>query len=795
MGLKGKLIRIDDGGVDEDGRKQEIVIDGVTHLGRASKGNFRSDSPVPEIIIDEAELYVKIEEPTEDPSLSVDHAVIYPPSGDFVRKCQIKDLGSRNGTFLNGSRLRPGVTEFIPDGSSIELGESVRFKCETFDPEPNPNHALMIGHYGETPRIAKSQADELRTELLYKGYAENVTVLHDVSATRVKILNTLQTLAGKVTKNSDFIFYFAGHGNKKGELFFGNERLAVKELFDALKQFRGRIFMIMDGCYPDSLATPSDLPPHSAMIGHSTRSGVELSPTLLIDTKSPYEVATNGYITEAFVRAQRSKNILPDKLLDKLKEDPNIRIIEKKEPRRTTEIRLRSASDKKANGGIGPSATQDGPPLTAQSDQESIKNHKIRQRFIMILKNGGPAALDVYTNYKDMIDEYFKDNIKDLKDAAKQGFLKCLLIQDYLTAGKIYQEFLRRVDLSQEVTKAYIEFAERDNFSGASIIIEKFVSSGLVALNFNDPIKRNVIEEKYLRLKKDGKTDNANLLKKHLSKTGIDFDALDKESQADGEIPIQPREYVHQEVVINESEQAMDLFTKFLCERKFDVAATVYQKFGLNGKPGFEQALKNAVRMCLETDDPQDAALIKHDYGVGIDFFKEIEAGLIAVLDRNDKKHCRHYVACLPDESRQAYFNVLSNGLSYYAEILRKILTEQGVMVMPEAYQRAAYQGYLKNLERGDLSTANDFYDKFDVEKSKRSPEETKAAISKGFYQCLISGDFKNAKIFLRRVGNLIDTQKILLGAYNDCIHFYPDKLEIATQISLKFGKLADFPK
>jgi len=774
MDIKGKLIRIDDGGVDEDGRKQEIIIDGVTHLGRASEFDNMSN---PEVIED-AELNIRI----EDPNLVVAerHAIIYPPEGDF-RNFQIRHLAPDNSTIVNKWEIKPGRTEFIPEKGVVQLGSgplSIRFLYEPYDSGMNPNYALMVGHYGENRRSSKRDAEDLRTELLYKGYAGNIITLHDTAATRIAVIKALNLLKGKVTKDSDFIFYFAGHGNKKGELCFGNEKLDVRELFAALSQFRGRICMILDGYYTDSLASEVELPSHSCLIGHSAKSREDHSPTLMIDTNALDEKATSGYLTRAVLNVLRAGKLIADEL----GADPNIRILERSEYHSNREIRLSTTTQPNTPGG----ALRTTPILDAVN-QQSLKDIFIRK-----LRECNPDVFDMYARYNDAIG--FR-NLKGFVDAAKEGFLKSMLTGDFPTAERMYLEFLKGVDLSKEITKAYIEFVERGNFHEAAAIYGTFVLPGHICMDFSDADRRRFIEEKYISLKTNGRTDDAQALGVHLSKTGIDFDALDKESQADGEIPIQPREYVHQEVVINESEQAMDLFTKFLCERKFDVAATVYQKFGLNGKPGFEQALKNAVRMCLETDDPQDAALIKHDYGVGIDFFKEIEAGLIAVLDRNDKKHCRHYVACLPDESRQAYFNVLSNGLSYYAEILRKILTEQGVMVMPEAYQRAAYQGYLKNLERGDLSTANDFYDKFYVENSIQSPEELKAAINKGFYQCLITGDFKTAKAFLKRGGNLIDTQNILLRAYNDCIHLYPDKLEIATQIKLKFRKLAKFPE
>jgi hypothetical protein len=55
----------------------------------------------------------------EDPEISRQHAAIRPVDGGF----EIEDLGSRNGTHVNGSRIE-GATR-LGGGDSIKLGQSV----------------------------------------------------------------------------------------------------------------------------------------------------------------------------------------------------------------------------------------------------------------------------------------------------------------------------------------------------------------------------------------------------------------------------------------------------------------------------------------------------------------------------------------------------------------------------------------------------------------------------------------------------------------------------------------------
>lgn len=66
-----------------------------------------------------------------DPTVSRRHAVI---AHDDEGLAWLTDLGSSNGTFLDGKRLAPSVASRIEDGSRIQLGVSTVLKYVSLDP-------------------------------------------------------------------------------------------------------------------------------------------------------------------------------------------------------------------------------------------------------------------------------------------------------------------------------------------------------------------------------------------------------------------------------------------------------------------------------------------------------------------------------------------------------------------------------------------------------------------------------------------------------------------------------------
>jgi two-component system cell cycle response regulator len=67
-----------------------------------------------------------------DPTVSRRHAVI---TNDDSGTAWLTDLGSSNGTFLDGRRIAPGVATQIEDGARIQLGASIVLKYVSLDPD------------------------------------------------------------------------------------------------------------------------------------------------------------------------------------------------------------------------------------------------------------------------------------------------------------------------------------------------------------------------------------------------------------------------------------------------------------------------------------------------------------------------------------------------------------------------------------------------------------------------------------------------------------------------------------
>ena len=63
-----------------------------------------------------------------DPSVSREHARLSVEGGEL----RVEDLGSTNGTYLNGRRLESGQRARVADGDELELG-SVRLRVELRD--------------------------------------------------------------------------------------------------------------------------------------------------------------------------------------------------------------------------------------------------------------------------------------------------------------------------------------------------------------------------------------------------------------------------------------------------------------------------------------------------------------------------------------------------------------------------------------------------------------------------------------------------------------------------------------
>ncbi|XP_078427960.1 uncharacterized protein LOC144700412 [Wolffia australiana] len=71
--------------------------------------------------------------PIKDPSISQAHVAIAGGNPSLGRVWTITDLGSSNGTFLNGAFLEPSVPALLHTGDTIKIGERTTIRVEIAD--------------------------------------------------------------------------------------------------------------------------------------------------------------------------------------------------------------------------------------------------------------------------------------------------------------------------------------------------------------------------------------------------------------------------------------------------------------------------------------------------------------------------------------------------------------------------------------------------------------------------------------------------------------------------------------
>lgn len=87
-------------------REVQVVLNKVIHLGRLDPAS--STFPEIDLTSDDAQAH----------GVSRRHAGIFKQGGMVV----VEDLGSINGTFVNGKRLDPYLPETLTDGDTMQLG-------------------------------------------------------------------------------------------------------------------------------------------------------------------------------------------------------------------------------------------------------------------------------------------------------------------------------------------------------------------------------------------------------------------------------------------------------------------------------------------------------------------------------------------------------------------------------------------------------------------------------------------------------------------------------------------------
>src|SRR5215472_5768915 len=88
-----------------------------------------------------------------DPSVSRQHCILQQTANEF----RIRDLGSNNGTFLNGQRINAGV---LADGDKIRIGDTILSFSES-DVLSVPDNGVMANSYIQTP-VSECAATALR---------------------------------------------------------------------------------------------------------------------------------------------------------------------------------------------------------------------------------------------------------------------------------------------------------------------------------------------------------------------------------------------------------------------------------------------------------------------------------------------------------------------------------------------------------------------------------------------------------------------------------------------------------
>ena len=344
MRLKATLIRIDPEGVDSEGKPQKVVIDKVTHLGRSSKKKCCTPS-VSMTTLKDAKVIVKIQTTNDDSQVSRNHALVYPPLTEGSKVSYIRDLNSSNGTTVNGKEIPANRKVPLKKGDVICLGNEISFAFDLVPDDRNINYGLMIGHWGGNLKGTSKDVEELKKELEKRGFEGKIITLVDQDATKDKILAKLDILKGYVKSDSVFVLYFSGHGTPEGHLEIDDpfkpkkhETLTAEELAHALSGFRGKILVILDGCFTWKMAEKLDsfegaviCNEGKAYEGHVDDSKSDIRPI-------------EGYTTHAIIEILRNEEhrINVKELIEKIREDVKIKTVQSVRLQKTAEIAIGS---------------------------------------------------------------------------------------------------------------------------------------------------------------------------------------------------------------------------------------------------------------------------------------------------------------------------------------------------------------------------------------------------------------------------------------------------------------------
>lgn len=251
---------------------QRYFIAGPTQIGRAHDLNWAVEGRKIPPQFQQLEAVISIEGAE---FTSRNHAGIY---RDDDGKFYLVDLNSLNHTFVNGEDIGSDSGNPVPRAlaldDTISISRDLELRVVGFKNLNHNNHCFMVG--GENLLGVKKNLDELEAQLIKRGFEGNVVKLYRRDATRERILEQLEEAAYLTTPDSHFIFYYSGHGDKKGLALDNSNTISPKELYSKLDNIRGKKAIILDCCHAGvflSRKNKNRVPPNCLILTASSESG------------------------------------------------------------------------------------------------------------------------------------------------------------------------------------------------------------------------------------------------------------------------------------------------------------------------------------------------------------------------------------------------------------------------------------------------------------------------------------------------------------------------------------------
>ena len=221
---------------------QLVAIDGVTRIGRKAKNK-------------DATVVFNI----KDGSVSRQHAEIYPSNDD---NWLIKDLGSTNGTYVNGEEITLEPVK-LNKGDTIGIGRDISFQFEKT--LTNPNHALLcyptLRRDGAKNNEGLEVISNFKNEIAPYGFDGNIGELVDEKRNKANLFSWFDVLKRYATNESTSLIYLVGHGIDDEHLGLHREgkdtvswglTVTYTQLFFWMSFVRGNKILILDECVPIS---------------------------------------------------------------------------------------------------------------------------------------------------------------------------------------------------------------------------------------------------------------------------------------------------------------------------------------------------------------------------------------------------------------------------------------------------------------------------------------------------------------------------------------------------------------